>query len=365
MVIIKTKTSKCLFSKSILFLALLYSPHVFPQNVKLLNWTELTVGNISTSSKNYNRIKGNAWGITNRSDIFSPNRVLPYSITDIAMSGPDGEKYGIELEFGSLAIKPRSFNSRSVKHYVDCGQTGFQERGNDRSEMHMRRLFEEMDITEGSSIWLGWSEYYKHLDKTRVSTVLQFRNQPSPVALLKQILIPVNSSVLKSVVDGGPVIAIELWPDKNDIRYHFAVRRGKPDKWRIPSSNRFTDSNALKKGVWYDFVVNLKYSRTSDGYFRIWHGLASNSKTALTLSNYTWAYYGPTMYQYPTIYGVTVKPEPSLRWGLYRFGCKTASLNAGNPPIDGNNRYMTKFLGPVRLWKGESDIGFGFVKPRN
>jgi len=71
------------------------------------------------------------------------------------------------------------------------------------------------------------------------------------------------------------------------------------------------------------------------------------------------------MYQYPVINGVAVKPEPSLRWGVYRYGCKAASLKIGKPPIDEHNRYMTKFLGPVRLWKGESDSGFDLVKPRN
>lgn len=331
-------------------------------SVLFYDWTDETSGTVGATTQNYNRPGGNNWGISNRSDQQDNRKVLPYSMTDPGMTGPYGEEYGIELEFGDLGIVPRSINSRSVRFYVDCGQTGFQSRKHDRAELFMSPVLSEMDVHEGDSLWIGWSEYYRNIDKSRISTVLQLRNQPSPKSLEQQGISPITTDIYKQVINGGPAVAIELMPNNQELHYHFAVRDGSPDNWKIPDSNKHTPLEPIYTGIWYDFIINIKYSRNNDGHFRVWHARPGGT---LKLDSPTWTFNGPTMYQYPTINGIAVQPEPSIRWGLYRYGCKAAGLDGGTPPIDMSNRYMTKFLGPVRFWKGNMDIGFSLVKPED
>ncbi len=306
-------------------------------NVALFDWTNETIGNIG-NGKNYNKIPGYNWGVGNRSDDKS-HQVFPYSKTNPGSLGPGGEKYGVELEFGDDSILPRSKGTKSLRHYVDCSQPSFQKNKLDRSEVHIRTTFEDMGIKEGSTFWLGWSEYYTQIDNDRVTTILQFRNQPPGIS-------------------GGPVISLELNPTGSGTSYHVNVREGGPSKWKIPRQNKHTMKDSISLNTWYDFIVQIKYSRERDGYFRIWH---KNAGKAMSLDNPDWVYTGPTMYQYPT--GST-QPTPALRWGLYRYNCKSQNIVKSCNALTNENRYMTKFLGPVRFWKGSNDKGFTLVHPK-
>lgn len=333
--------------------------------VVVFDWTKDTIFKVGIFNKNYNRIKGTDWGIINRSDDMLNEKVLPYRLTDPGMRGPSGESYGIEIEFGDLSIPPRSKGSKSLRHYIDCGQTGFQERGHDRSEVHIRSILSNMGIQENTILWVGWSEYYKNLDEDRISTILQFRNQPSSKLLGLQGISSYEGDIFKKVVDGGPAFAIELHPALKGLNFHFAVRKGTPNKWKIPAKNKHTINDKIMIGVWYDFVLQIKYSQGNDGFIRVWHSLARDGASSMKLDAPEWSYSGATMYQYPIVNEIQVRPIPSLRWGVYRYGCKSKYLGAAYPEINKSNRYMTKYLGPVRFWKGQADEGFKLVRPRD
>ncbi|WP_133468571.1 heparin lyase I family protein [Paraglaciecola marina] len=317
-------------------------------------WDGSTVGEVGADTQNWNKLSSQSWGIINISTS-SSTPVRPYSDTDPGFIGPNDENYGVEIEFGSEHFL-RSAESKSVRFYTDFGQSGLINSGIDRAEIHIRTSLEELNITEGDTIWVGWSEYYTALDKIRSSTIFQFRNQPTQSILEKRGFtdIEVNDLINLGVTDGGPATAVELKSVNGELYFKFGVRDGTTMDWAL--NNEHLVESPVETGKWYDFIVKLKYSQGEDGIYKIWF-YESLDKEHTIYDDPEWDYKGNTMYTYPEGYKYLIT-SPQFRIGVYRWAAKNDS-NMGY-----NDRYLNKYLGPLRIWLGESDEGFDKVKPR-
>lgn len=362
-----------------------------------IDWTKNNTNIVSKDTKNYNQLSHyQGWGVNRRSDR-NNNPILTYEVSESETNpnfvGPAGEEYGVETEFGfdpkndfpngytAQAFHPRRPNTKTLRHYMDCGQTGLSETNDiDRSEIHIRTTLgkEGLDVAEFSSLWIGWSEYYTHLDESRQTTILQFRNQLAGKKMLEER--GLYSEPYISYADGGPATEVTL--DKGDdgkLHYHFGSFKGPPKKETrrlIPEQSKTLDW-AVETGKWYDFVVQIIYRQPNSenaGRYRGWvydTTDPTNDPSTYTINDQpSFDLYGPTMYDYPEVpAGNTNLPySPELRWGIYRYNCKAKNLFPnGNKQaeITELNRYMTKYLGPIKMWKGHDDKGFRIVKPTN
>jgi hypothetical protein len=327
-----------------------------PTNFKTFLWTGQVNAAVGPTTQNWNMPVIERWGVGSR---YPDHNVQPYSLTDPGFSGPNGESYGIEIEFGDTTIAPRSPKSKNVRFYTDFGQTGITGSGPDRAEVHIHSTLESLDVVEGISIWLGWSEYFTHLDRKRMSTLFQFRNQPNTNELANDGFTQeqIESLVEGGYTSGGPATAIEAKPINAGLHYHFATRSGTPLNWTIPDGHTHTRTAEIETGKWYDIIVQIKYSQNSDGRFRVWLYEANNQHTYTVTDNPEWEYLGATMYKYPDYYNKPI-PRMEFRTGVYRYNAKNAT------DITEDDRFMVKYMGPFRLWVGDGDNGFDKVKPR-
>ena len=327
-------------------------------NSKTFLWTEPVNAQVSETTQNWNRPITETWGVGNRYPSSSSPAAL-YSDTDPGFTGPNGEHYGIEIEFGDTTIPPRSPGTKNVRFYTDFGQTGATTSGVDRAEVHIRSTLQALKVQEGDTLWFGWSEYYSHLDKTRVSTVLQFRNQPNTKSLTYNGFSDeeINDLIEQNVHISGPACAIETKPVNGSLHYHFAARTGKPSDWQVPTTRKHTTDFPIETGKWYDFIVQMKYSQSSNGRYRVWIYQPDTDSNYSASDAPEWDHTGSTMYTYPSSYMNEI-PSPELRFGVYRYN----AVNAND--ISESNRYMIKYAGPMRLWVGDGEEGFNHVKPR-
>ena len=327
-----------------------------PEVFKSFSWDGSNIGVVSASTQNWNQPSAERWGVANtsKSDRYP---VQPYSFTDPGFSGPNGESYGIEIEFGDTTFAPRSTGTKNVRFYTDFGQTGIVNSGIDRAEVHIRSTLQQMHVSEGDTIWIGWSEYYTHLDTARSATVFQFRNQPSESSLAYNGFgdQEIAELVALGVTESGPACAVEVKAENGQLHYQFAAREGAPTQWSIP--NQHVVNNPIQTDRWYDFIVKMKYSQGSDGIYEVWLYDPSVNSTYAVTDMPEWLHQGATMYTYPTGYAHEI-PSPEFRIGIYRWAAKKAN------DITQSDRYMTKYLGPLRIWKGDGDEGFEKVKPR-
>lgn len=323
-------------------------------------WNGPVDSQVSPTTKNWNLPKEaiGAWGVGNRSD-GGEHKVVPYSITDPGFSGPNGESYGIEIEFGNNSIPSRSSDSKNVKFYTDFGQTGITTSGVDRAEVHIRSTLKSMDVKEGETLWIGWSEYYSHVDTARTSTVLQFRNQPSKKVLKNNGFTAdeIDALIAEEVHVSGPASAIETKPIDGNLHHHFSIRQGTPTTWNDNERRTHTMDTPIIIGQWYDFIVKMKYAQNDDGYFHVWVYESNKQQNYSVKDDPEWKHNGSTMYTYPSGYRLPIA-APEIRFGVYRYGAKKADN------ITDNDRYMIKYAGPLRLWVGASEEGFDHVKPR-
>ena len=335
-------------------------------NIKEFLWAGEVNGTVSEETRNWNRPLFEIWGVSDRypgTQGMPVPLVKPYSITDPGFKGPNNESFGIEIEFGDETIAPREQQSKNVRFYTDFGQTGAADIGMTRAEMHIRTTLQKLDIEEGSTLWIGWSEYYSHLDKSKISTVFQFRNQPNETTLAEKGF---NKDEIALIVDdqltvGGPAIGIITTPINGQLHYQFTARDGEPMDWTVPTNNTHISSKSIETGKWYDFVVQIKYSQESDGRFRIWffeHDTLNDDNLNTVNSLPEWDFNGPTMYRYPNDFAFPV-PSPEIRTGIYRH-----ERMKNNEIISEEDRYMIKYLGPLRLWRGLADDGFNKVKSK-
>lgn len=330
---------------------------------KVFLWTGQMNGVVSESTRNWNRPLFEIWGVSDRypgtKGMPSP-RVQPYSITDPGFKGPNNESFGVEVEFGDTTIPPREEHSKNVRFYTDFGQTGAVELGMSRAEVHLRNTLQKMNVEEGDTLWLGWSEYYTYLDVGEISTVFQFRNQPTKSVLEERGF---NKEEIASIVDaeltvGGPACGIITTPIDGKLYYQFSARDGKPMAWTVPEGNTHISAKPVEIGKWYDFVVQMKYSQKLDGRFRVWVFEYDPFSPYTVGTPPEWDFKGPTMYRYPVGFEFPI-PSPEIRTGIYRH-----ERIKSNEVIPSEDRYMVKHLGPLRLWKGVGDEGFDKVKSK-
>ena len=327
-----------------------------PSNSRTYLWTGAVNAVVGPDTQNWNRPVIESWGIGSR---YPDHNVKPYSETDPGFNGPNGESYGIEIEFGDMTIQPRSPGSKNVRFYTDFGQTGISGSGPDRAEMHIHSTLKSLNVTEGSTIWVGWSEYYTNLDRNRMSTVFQFRNQPNVDELAESGFTQeeIAALIAGGYNQGGPATAIETKSEGGQLHYHFAVRSGAPTTWTIPENHKHTRTAHIETGKWYDFIVKLKYSQNNDGMFKIWAYEKGSQPVYEVTDTPEWSFIGPTMYNYPSGYSNPI-PQMEFRFGVYRYNAKNAT------DITASDRYMTKYAGPMRIWVGTDDSGYDEVKPR-
>ncbi|WP_448547577.1 heparin lyase I family protein [Thalassotalea fusca] len=334
------------------------------ENLKPLRefkWTGTVNGTVSEQTRNWNRPLEEIWGVSDRypgTQGMPIPLVRPYSQTDPGYVGPNGEQFGIEIEFGDLTVTPREPDSKNVRFYTDFGQSGAAALGMTRAEIQIRSTLQKMNINEGDTIWLGWSEYYTHLDSEKVTTIFQFRNQPNESVLAEKGF---DQQTIEEIVSagltvGGPACGIIAIPVNGKLHFQFTTRKGTTNNWTVPLGHSYTSNFTLETNKWYDFVIQMTYSQTDNGRFRVW--AFEKGENVSVASSPTWDFFGPTMYDYPDNYEFPIA-SPEIRLGIYRH-----DRMKNNESIDESDRFMTKYLGPLRIWKGNNDNGFEQVKPK-
>ncbi|MCB9554456.1 MAG: heparin lyase I family protein [Deltaproteobacteria bacterium] len=197
--------------------------------------------------------------------------------------------------------------------------------------------------TPGSTAWIGWSEYYEKMDTLNFSTLMQFRSNPE---------------------FGGPAVSIEYRPDnpyKRGVGMYIRTR-----SQNEPKEMGYHYIGSFETGVWYDFVVKIRYSYLDEsGSIRLWRRAARPGDPAIP----------PFEYDKPTVAKDTVTlhgidspiPDgdqkdttPHLRWGLYRHS--GSEVDPAQIPVE--HRVAIKYIGPVRIKLGESAEGLQAVLPR-
>jgi len=172
---------------------------------------------------------------------------------------------------------------------------------------------------EGNTVWMGWSEMWTDIDESHPATVLQFRSNCGA---------------------GSPATEVYMRPNR---------------LLQLRSRDLRRDMITVRENVWYDCIVEIKYSKSNDGYIKVWIYEAGDS------DSYSYS-------DQPTgqLLNCTTMLDddgcPHLRWGVYRWdsGDKMPS------DILPEDRLMTKYIGPAR-WMFGNDLGaegFDAVKPK-
>ncbi|MEM6631495.1 MAG: heparin lyase I family protein [Bacteroidota bacterium] len=195
----------------------------------------------------------------------------------------------------------------------------------ERSEMHANSTYRGLGISEGQTVWFGFSDMYTDLDFNHSATLMQFRNNCG---------------------SGSPSTEIVL----SRARTAPGGERGR--LYLVTPTGRHYFGEAIKENVWYDWVIEIKYSKGSDGYFKIWRAEVG--------SNQTLSYNNPML----VVNGNTMKGSdncPHFRWGVYRW--ESADLKPSS--ISQADRMMVKYLSQVNLRIGSNlgANGFNSVAP--
>lgn len=228
---------------------------------------------------------------------------------------------GVRVRFG-VTKEQRFPGTHSVELWTN---SNFEERCNqnftaERAEISSYGKYRELGVKEGQTVWLGWSEKWTDIDESHVTTVIQFRSNCG---------------------SGSPATQINLLP-------------GRRLQVRTRQAARYKDIGRIKENVWYDFVVEIKYSKKNDGYIKIWMNevetgasFSYNNPTAAILNN-------PTM--------LSRDGCPHIRWGVYRH--QSGDKKPGQ--IAAKDRMVVKYLGPARIKLGNNlkERGLDAVRPR-
>ncbi len=205
--------------------------------------------------------------------------------------------------------------------------SNFEERCNqnfsaERAEISSYDKYRGIGVREGTTLWMGWSDKWTDMDESHITTALQFRSNCSP---------------------GSPATKLNLNPGRKLII-----------KTNTGAGN--AEIGTIKEDVWYDFVVEIKYSKRNDGYIKVWMYEANNNpdpkysyndrpKAVVT---------GPTMLNKDNC--------PHIRWGVYRH--QSGDKKPGQ--IRPQDRMVVRYLGPARFKVGNNlgARGFAAVVPR-
>ena len=194
----------------------------------------------------------------------------------------------------------------------------------ERAEMFAEQAYRNLGGGEGQTVWLGWSEKYTDIDFGHWSTLMQFRSNCG---------------------SGSPATEWGLWPEGkhgNSVRGQMFFVSRKGGRRKIPM--------ILEENIWYDWVIQIKYSKGADGFVQMWRARAGE---ALTFENPSYSYLGPTMFASDNC--------PHLRWGVYRW----ESGDKKPWQIQPQDRMMVKYISTVRLKVGNNlgIAGFRAVSP--
>lgn len=278
-------------------------------------------------------------------------------------SGLRGENYPIEVEIGASGqrynIPKLEPDYGLVRLYTDLWapwankNTAFGKRRQvyapaDRSELHFAKLFGPeniLPIAEGDSLWVGYSQFYTHLDAGCRTHTFQFHHTRGV----------------------GPSTGILLYPQNNKLYFQVQQRSGPAqpainnagtviDSWQLITPKKQHTHIEAKTGVWFTMIMQIKYSRTDDGLFRLW--IYEHNKTPVTFNvSDTPAYSrtGNTMYSSST----NNSDQFEIRLGQYRW-CRKPP----NTPTKPSERYTNMYLGPIRLDRSADNSGFYRVMPK-
>lgn len=204
----------------------------------------------------------------------------------------------------------------------------------DRAEIHSDYPIMNQVYVD-SIMYLGWSDYFVHVTIGGYMGVLQLRTAD------------------RNVLEGCPDISLTIGRYSEGITNLGLVNGimvnildGKKEVGAVIRD--------LKEGVWYDFVIGVKFSKGDDGYFKIWAGEAGT----LDYENPTYSYNGNTVFNLQQIQagwncGMTYDRchTPQLRWGIYQW----------KPP----RTLFESYKGPVRInLSEEGKTAFLKVVPR-
>jgi len=204
--------------------------------------------------------------------------------------------------------------------------SNYQERCNqnftaERAEISSYANYRNLGVKEGETVWMGWSEMWTDIDESHTATVLQFRSNCG---------------------SGSPAVEIYMQPNR-----YLTLRTRQQARF----AKNFLQ---VQTNVWYDFVVEIKYSKGTQGYIRLWvheadkpGGLDYQNPAAEILNN-------PTMLARDNC--------PHIRWGVYRWQSGDKKPNQ----IASKDRMMVKYIGPTRIKLGNNlkANGLEAVMPR-
>ena len=212
----------------------------------------------------------------------------------------------------------------------------------ERAEIHANQSFEDLGVTlgsPGSTVWVGWSEMYTNIDRGFPATIFQFLSG-----------------------EGSPSVSINYYPESGVVLSR--------SKYEVQPGVTIFSPEEFQENVWYDFVVEMKYSYGDDGYVKVWAYKAGDKSVA----NYRYTDEPKALIEGPTIHnGIDVVPfqtdvpqkdqgPPRLRWGVYRW----RSADRKPEDIPEEDWLMVKYLGPARIKVGDNlaEQGFNTVRPR-
>ena len=197
-----------------------------------------------------------------------------------------------------------------------CNQNFTAERAEISSDLNQDLL----GLAEGSTVWFGWSEIWAELDESHITTLMQFRSNCD---------------------EGSPATQLNIRPDR---------------MLQIKTLNnpQQQDIGIIQEHIWYDFVLEIKYSKGNDGYIKVW------MQEACSQTEFSYSSPNAKILNSPTMFPTDNCPE--IRWGIYRHG----SGDKKPEEILVQDRMMVKYMGPVRTVSGNNlgQNGFELVRPR-
>lgn len=227
------------------------------------------------------------------------------------------------IEPGSID-QLRSKGTNSCHFFFPASMTDF-----DRAEIHSDYPIMG-NVIEGSVMYLGWSDYYVHVSTDAGMTILQLRTAD------------------RNVIAGCPDISLTIGSVSEGIT-NLGIVNGIIVNMLDGKQENGAVIRNLRKHIWYDFVIGVKFSKENDGYFTIWAG----EEGTLNYENPTYSYSGNTMFNLEQIEdgwncGMTEDQchTPQLRWGIYQFRTPRTLFESYKGPvrINLNEEGKTAFL---------------------
>ena len=226
-----------------------------------------------------------------------------------------------DIEFTTEVV--RSTGSQSLRYRYSEYAT------KDRAELHSSKNY--LGVKEGDIVYFGWSDYYKILP-IHDYTIFQWREQDQGYVGCPSIQFCITASYW----DLGNVNGITV-----------KIKEG--------SAGRGVIVKSIKTGVWYDFVVAMKYAKDQTGFFKVWAAEAGQ----LNFNQVTYSYQGPTMYNLDDLSKNTRPCGYDKAWGD-RFN--SPQLRMGGAYMWDIKKNFESFKGPLRIDVNPKETSFEAFK---